>query len=221
MTGARRRRGDAGQAFPVYIAAVGGLLFLAFVYFVVGQAAVTRNTAQTAADAAALAAAEDARDQMRRGWIEVILDPESWDAFLKGDAYVPSSACQRAASFAAKNGAALSGDGCVPLSDPQGFSVSVQSQETVGLPGAKTQHAVASATALIEPQCSFTAPEEPDPEETEPEPDPTEPGEGPEPEPEPITGLTCGGKDWTIDPDDPVLPSASELFTVRLAGDDE
>ncbi|MFC9792086.1 pilus assembly protein TadG-related protein [Streptomyces sp. NPDC127584] len=225
MTGACRRRGDTGQAFPVYIAAVGGLLFLAFVYFVVGQAAATRNGAQTAADAAALAAADDAREQLRRGWIEVILDPEAWDAILRGEAYDPSSGCQQAASFAAKNDAALFGDGCDPLSDPPAFRVTVESQETVGLPGAKAQHAIASATALIEPQCFFTPPEKPEPEETEPDPDPTEPGEEPEPEPEPepvpITGLTCGEKDWTIDPDDPVLPSAAELFTVRLAGDDE
>ncbi|MCX5228373.1 hypothetical protein [Streptomyces sp. NBC_00233] len=109
---------------------------------------------------------------------------------------------------------------CVPLTGQQGFSVTVRTEESVGLPGSEARHAVASAKALIEPKCSFTAPE-PEPEETEPDPDPTEPEEEPEPEPEPITGLTCGEEDWTIDPDDPVLPSAVDLFTVRLAGDNE
>ena len=60
----RRSPRDDGQAFPIYITVVGGLLFLAFAYFAVGQAAVNRNGAQTAADAAALAAAQEARDQL-------------------------------------------------------------------------------------------------------------------------------------------------------------
>lgn len=205
----------------MYIAAIGGLLFLAFVYFVVGQAAATRNSAQTAADAAALAAAEDARNQLREGWLGVVLDPDQWGGFLKGRTYDSSSACQHAAVFAAKNDGVLPDGHCVPLTGQQGFSVTVRTEESVGLPGTEARHAVASAKALIEPKCSFTAPEEPEPEETEPDPDPTEPEPEEEPEPEPITGLTCGEEAWTIDPDDPVLPSAVDLFTVRLAGDDE
>ncbi|MGV9241848.1 pilus assembly protein TadG-related protein, partial [Streptomyces nigra] len=55
------RRGDTGQAFPIYITVAAGLLFLAFAYLAVGQAAANRNGAQTAADAAALAAALDTR----------------------------------------------------------------------------------------------------------------------------------------------------------------
>ncbi len=206
----------------MYIAAIGGLLFLAFVYFVVGQAAATRSSAQTAADAAALAAAEDARTQLREGWLGVILAPEQWDGFLQGKAYDTSPACQQAAVFAAKNGGALPVD-CVPLAGQQGFSVTVRTQKSVGLPGTEARQATATAKALIEPKCFFTPPEEPEPEQTEPDPDPTEPEEEPEPEPEPepITGLTCGEEDWTIDPGDPVLPSAVDLFTVRLAGDDE
>lgn len=215
---------DSGQAFPVYIAAVAALLFLAFAYFVVGQAGATRSSAQTAADAAALAAAEDARTQLREGWLGVILDPGQWDGFLKGTAYYVSSACQKAAAFAAKNDAVLLEDECDPLAGRPGFSVTVRTQGSVGLPGTKPRNAVASATALIEAKCTFIRPEEPEPEETEPGPDPTgpdpEPTE-PEPEPEPITGLTCDGEAWTIDPDDPVLPSAVDLFTVRLVSDDE
>ncbi len=190
---------------------------MAFVYFVVGQAAATRNGAQTAADAAALAAAEDARNQLREGWLGVVLDPEQWDGFLKGRTYDTSSACRHAAAFAAKNDGVLPDGDCIRLAGQQGFSVTVRTEESVGLPGAEAQHAVASAKALIEPKCTFTAPDEPEPEQTAPDPDPTEPEE----EPEPITGLICGEEAWTIDPDDPVLPSAVDLFTVRLAGDDE
>lgn len=197
------------------------MLFLAFVYFVVGQAAVTRNSAQTAADAAALAAAEDARSQLREGWLGVILDPGRWDGFVKGTMYDSTSACQHAAVFATKNDGVLAGGDCTPLTEPQGFSVTVRTEEGVGLPGTEARRGIASAKALIEPKCSFTAPDEPEPEQTEPDPDPTEPEEEPEPEPEPITGLACGGEAWPIDPADPVLPSAADLFTVRLAGDDE
>ncbi|MFE5830640.1 pilus assembly protein TadG-related protein [Streptomyces sp. NPDC056508] len=209
-----RSRTDAGQAFPVYIAVIAGLLFLAFVYFAFGQAAATRNSAQTAADAAALAAAQDARDQLREGWLGVILDPAQWGGFVEGKDFTKFSACQQAATFAAKNGARISGGGCVRLfGEYEGFSVTVETT------GAEAQHATAFAKAVIEPKCSFKAPETPMPEETEPDPDPTEPEEGPAPEP--IIGLKCDGDAWPIDPDDPELPGAVDLFTVRLAGDDE
>ncbi|MGW9448471.1 pilus assembly protein TadG-related protein [Streptomyces sp. NPDC055632] len=192
---------------------------MAFVYFAFGQAAVTRNSAQTAADAAALAAAQDARDQLREGWVKVILDPVQWGGFLEGKEFDHFSACQQAAAFAARNGAGILSGRCVRLSgEREGFGVTVRTT------GAEAQDATASANAVIEPKCSFEpleapTPEVPAPEETEPEPDPTEPEEGPEPEP--ITGLTCDGDAWTIDPDDPELPNATDLFTVRLTGDDE
>ncbi|MFI8769903.1 pilus assembly protein TadG-related protein [Streptomyces sp. NPDC053792] len=213
-------RGDSGQAFPVYIAVVAGLLFLAFAYFAVGQAVVTRNGAQTAADAAALAAAQDARRQLREGWLDVILDPAQWGKFVDGEGYFTSSACQQAAVFAARNAAKLTGDACEPLF--QGFSVTVTSTGTVGrslIPGTESQHATASAKAVIEPKCRYIPPDISVPGEPESGSNPTDPAE--EPEPEPITGLSCGGDPWTIDPDDPKLPSAADLFTVRLAGDDE
>lgn len=204
---------------------IAGLLFLAFVYLAVGQAAVTRSDAQTAADAAALAAAQDAREQLRADWLEVITDPAQWDGFLQGKSYDNLAACQQAAVFAARNNAVIAGDGCAPLlSGQEGFSVTVSTTDTVGrsiVPGTETRHASASANAVIEPKCTFTALEEPEPEQPEPDPDPTEPGEEPDQEAEPIVGLICDGDSWTIDPDDPTLPSAVDLFTVRLAGDDE
>ncbi|MER5204580.1 pilus assembly protein TadG-related protein [Streptomyces sp. NPDC002825] len=208
-------RGDTGQAFPVYIAVIAGLLFLGFAYFLVGQAALTRNSAQTAADAAALAAAQGAREQLWDGWIAVIHDPGQWDGFLHGVGYTDASACQQAAEFAARNEAALTGDKCVPLaSGERGFRV------TVSTTGQESHHATASAEAILEPRCTFDPPDTiPDPPESTPDSTPTGPDEGGE-EPdgeEPVVGLVCGGEPWVIDLDNPSLPGSEDLFRVRLS----
>ncbi|MGA5868813.1 hypothetical protein [Streptomyces cinereoruber] len=151
----------------------------------------------------------------------MILDPTQWGRFLEGEEYIESSACQQAAAFAARNGATLEGGACDRLAGgDEGFSVTVRTTGTVGrslIPGTESQHATASAKAVLEPKCNFFPPE---PSES---PAPEEPFEEPteDPEPEPITGLTCDEEAWAIDPDDPELPSAADLFTVRLTGDDE
>ncbi|GEB61390.1 hypothetical protein GCM10017674_12490 [Streptomyces gardneri] len=181
-------------------------MFLAFAYFAVGQAAFTRNSAQTAADAAALAAAQDARDRLRKDWLEVILSPDQWGGFLHGVAFMDPAACQQAGEFAARNQATLSGGGCAPLAS-WGFRVTVRTT------GAESRQATASAEAVIEPRCSFTEPEP----TSEPTPTPTAPGEGEEEETIPIDGLECAGVDWEIDPENPTLPDAVDLFTVRLS----
>ncbi|MFE7512024.1 pilus assembly protein TadG-related protein [Streptomyces sp. NPDC057540] len=201
---------DSGQAFPVYIAVIAGLLFLAFAYFLVGQAASTRNGAQTAADAAALAAAQDARDQLRAGWTEVILDPVQWDEFLRGEAYREGPACRQAAEFAARNEAAL--DSCGPLATGErGFSV------TVTTTGKESSHAKATAEAVVEPRCTFDPPE-PTEDPSGPSPDPSESTDPTEPDDEePVVGLDCGDGPWVIDPDNPRLPAAVDLFRVRLS----
>ncbi|MFI8961120.1 pilus assembly protein TadG-related protein [Streptomyces sp. NPDC053493] len=223
-----RSRGDSGQAFPVYITVMAGLLFLALVYFAVGQAAANRNGGQTAADAAALAAAQDAREQLRQGWLEVILDPDAWDAYVRGDRYDVDQACDEAAAYAAKNGAQLwhRDDGCRPVrtNGAEEFRVRVRTDDSVGrslVPGTEDKHTVATATAVLKPRCSFDAPE-PTPPPTPATPTPSDtatpqPTPTPSPEPEPITGLVCDGIEWTIDPDHPRLPDAADLFTVRLA----
>ncbi|MFD3536032.1 pilus assembly protein TadG-related protein [Streptomyces sp. NPDC058664] len=205
-------RTDEGQAFPVYIAVVAGLLFLAFAYFAVGQAASTRNSAQTAADAAALAAAQDAREQLREEWLGVILDPDQWDGFLEGETtYVDPSACDSAADFASRNGAELVEPGCELLSsEDSGFRVTVRTT------GGEANPAKASAEAVIEPHCTFKK-QEPSSEPPTAPPSPPPSGEPEEEEPGPIRGLTCAGKPWDIDPEDPKLPDATELFTVRLS----
>ncbi|MFJ7984510.1 pilus assembly protein TadG-related protein [Streptomyces sp. NPDC096351] len=218
---------DSGQAFPAYIAVIAGVLFLALAYFAVGQAATTRSGAQTAADAAALAAAQEARDQLRDRWLEVLLAPDRWGPYLRGEEYSVGPACERAAAFAARNEAAFSEGGCEPLAsgDP-GFRVTVRTTEAVGrsvVPGTESRHGVASAEAVLEPLCTFDppgptaepsteAPSEP-PSEPTSEPTPTPPPE----EDEPIVGLTCGDVEWEIDPEAPTLPEVSDLFTVRLS----
>ncbi|OKJ67855.1 pilus assembly protein TadG-related protein [Streptomyces sp. CB02261] len=187
-----------------------GLLFLAFAYFAVGQAAFTRNSAQTAADAAALAAAQDAREQLREGWLEVILEPDQWDEFIEGEAYDPISACASAADFASRNEATLTNPGCEPFTaEVSGFRVAV-------LTTGGENPARAFAEAVIEPRCRFMA-QEPT---TEPPPAPSSPQPSGEPEeepPGPIRGLSCDGRSWDIDPEDPRLPDIDDLFTVRLS----
>ncbi|MGW4052541.1 pilus assembly protein TadG-related protein [Streptomyces sp. NPDC004779] len=217
---------DEGQAFPAYVAVIAGILFLAFVYFAVGQAAVLRSGAQTAADAAALGAAQDARDQLREGWVEVIRDPAQWQRFVQGEAYSSERSCERAITYASVNAAELLPEDCVPLEF--GFTVTVRTDNTVGesiVPGTEAKRATATASAVIEPLCRFEHSEpsaEPTPESsTKPDPTSTPPEEPEEEDPAPIVGLTCDGQEWVVDPDTPTLPGADGLFRVRLTGDNE
>jgi hypothetical protein len=193
-----RRYGDAGQAFPIYITVVGGLLFLAFAYFAVGQAAANRNGAQTAADAAALAAAQDRRDQLAGAWVKDVLDPTKWADIFEGNAEGLQPSCWRAHELAAQNDAQVLS--CGP-EGPLGFTVEVETNKSVGesvVPGTAERKSDASATAVIEPLC------EPPAEDA-----------GPDALPQ----LSCeNGKDWKLDPDDlDVLPEPEDLFEVHLA----
>ncbi|MFI2423875.1 pilus assembly protein TadG-related protein [Streptomyces sp. NPDC018955] len=195
------RYGDAGQAFPIYITVVGGLLFLAFAYFAVGQAAANRNGAQTAADAAALAAAQDTRDALADQWVQDLLDPTKWQAIFNGNADGIGSTCGRAHELAARNDARVLG--C----DPVGllaYTVEVETNKSVGksvVPGTETRRSNASATAVIEPRCTFPLPSEDAGEDV-------------------LPLLTCGeGEEWELDPKGPVelLPKPEDLFDVHLA----
>lgn len=206
------------------MAVVAGLLLLAFVYFYVGQAAVLRNGAQTAADAAALSAAQDARDQLRQGWLGVIGEPAMWQQFVEGYGYVAEQSCERASELAALNDAKLSTPGCVPRD--LGFTVTVESLGEAVVPGAEGRPAVATASAVIEPLCRFVPPE-PDHEpsaETTTEPDPSSSSTAPpeEEDPDLVVDIMCDGEIWEIDPEvDPSLPGPDDLFRVRLTGDNE
>lgn len=193
------RSGDAGQAFPIYITVVAGLLFLAFAYLAVGQAAANRNGAQTAADAAALAAALDTRDKLTGEWVENVLDPTKWQDIFDGEG-VGYDGCGRAAQLAAQNDATAD---CEPtLGLPPGYEVDVETTKPVGdsiVPGTEDMHSTATATAVIEPLCEFELPGEDAGDDVLPE-------------------LTCKDRNWTLDPEDlDDLPGPEDLFDVHLA----
>ncbi|MCI3272782.1 pilus assembly protein TadG-related protein [Streptomyces cylindrosporus] len=188
-----RRFSDAGQAFPIYITVVAGLLFLAFAYFAVGQAAVNRNGAQTAADAAALAAAQKTRDQLAGDWVDDVLDPTKWQDIFDGIGAVDG--CDRAGQLATQNDATL--DSCNPGN--LRYDVEVTTNKTVGdsiVPGTENAKSDASATAVIEPLCTFDLA-----------------GAGTR-----LPELTCKDKNWDLNPDDLTdLPEPQDLFDVHLA----
>ncbi|MGW2919423.1 pilus assembly protein TadG-related protein [Streptomyces angustmyceticus] len=230
-----RRRRDAGQAFPLYIVAVGGLLFLALAFFAVGQAAASRNGAQTAADAAALAAGQKYRDLLTEDLLDGLRDgsyesnPAAWKDLLSARGAQSAPACASAGWFAGRNGARLSGSGsgsgCLPGSWPTSFAVQVTTLKPVGnsvIPKTSSTHAEAGAKSVVAPRCTL------DPAEDDPDaPDDKGGGGGKddgggkggkgEDDAAPLD-LTCDGKHWKLDPDDlRDLPGAADLFSVRLA----
>ncbi|KUN08657.1 hypothetical protein AQI95_09170 [Streptomyces yokosukanensis] len=185
---------DAGQAFPIYITVVAGLLFLALAYLAVGQAAVNRSSAQTAADAAALAAAQKTRDQLAGKWVDDVRDPTKWRALFEGDG--GDDFCWRAGQLAEQNGATAHCAFRPPLS----YVVDARTVKPVGdsvVPGTGNVHATAHATAVIEPLCEA--------------PDQTVKGNG-------LPPLICKDKVWKLNPDDTTgLPKPEDLFDVHLA----
>ncbi|MFI1957438.1 pilus assembly protein TadG-related protein [Streptomyces althioticus] len=204
----RRHLADAGQAFPIYITVVGGLLFLAFAYLAVGQAAANRNGAQTAADAAALAAAQERRDQLADAWVDNLRDPEKWQDIFDGMADGLTPSCWRAEQLAAANDATVlscHADGLL------GHTVEVQTNKTVGdsiVPGTETKKSRATATAVIKRRCGFELPVPASEEDEDAE------------DKEELPTLSCkGGIDWLLDPETPddLLPKPEDLFDVHLA----
>ncbi|QOV35912.1 hypothetical protein IM697_38720 [Streptomyces ferrugineus] len=198
-----RRCDDAGQAFPIYITVVAGLLFLAFAYLAVGQAAANRNGAQTAADAAALAAAQETRDQLAGDWLEVVGDPTKWQDILDGGGAV-FNGCWRAYELAAQNDAGVEDCGA---SGVLGYKVVVRTDKSVGdsiVPGTEDFRSRASARAVIEPLCTFDLPG-------------GDADDGDGNDTLPLPQLTCEDT-WDPDPDDPAsLPDPEDLFDVHLA----
>ncbi|MER5559552.1 pilus assembly protein TadG-related protein [Streptomyces sp. NPDC002506] len=199
-------RQDRGQAFPIYIVMVAGLLFLAFAFFAVGQASATRNGAQGAADSAALAAAQRAREELGPKVLTALTTPGGLDNIFK-DGPVLADARAEAVTFAAKNDAEL--QTLVPHAGGVGqfkFTASVQTNYTVGesvIPGTEREHGTATATAVIELRCGL-------PPGTGGSTSPT-PTLTPASTPPPVT-ITCDGKDMPTDP----LPAPDELFAVKL-----
>ncbi|WP_177233295.1 pilus assembly protein TadG-related protein [Streptomyces sp. Ag109_O5-10] len=190
-----RRYGDSGQAFPIYITVVGGLLFLALAYLAVGQAAVNRNGAQTAADAAALAAAMNTRDELADLWVQDVRDPTKWLDIFQGHVDVADS-CWRADQLAAQNDATARCASDPPLA----YEVDAVPNKTVGdsvVPGTENLKSTGHARAVIDSLCTFSPAGD----------------DGALPE------LTCkGGRIWRLDPADlSDLPGPEDLFDVHLA----
>ncbi|MFI6642000.1 pilus assembly protein TadG-related protein [Streptomyces sp. NPDC050504] len=215
---------EAGQAFPIYIVMVASLLFLAFVYFAVGQASMKKNEAQTAADAAALAAAQGARDGLR--W-PALFDLVAWKDLIEGRGFGHGS-CAEASTFAGRNGASV--DGCESgWSGGRTYTVKVRTDKTVGdsvIESTKSTKATATATAVIEPRCRI---EEDEGRKPEPSPTPSPGPSGQDGGEEEDEGgeevskwykFVCDDRDdISIDPeklDD--LPSLADLFSVHLTG---
>ncbi|MGW5122618.1 pilus assembly protein TadG-related protein [Streptomyces sp. NPDC004069] len=195
-----RRYDDSGQAFPIYITVVGGLLFLALAYLAVGQAAANRNGAQTAADAAALAAAQDTRDQLAGKWVDSVLDPTKWQDLLDGRA-AQLNGCWRAYQLAQQNEAHV--DNCWP--SLLRYTVYVQTDKSVGksiVPGTEDKHSRAHASAVIKPLCTF------------------DPPLGDSADTDVLPRLTCeNNRYWDLDPHHLTdLPRPEDLFDVHLVG---
>ncbi|MFD8329702.1 pilus assembly protein TadG-related protein [Streptomyces lydicus] len=234
MTATRTRRSgrDAGQAFPLYIVAVGGLLFLALAFFAVGQAAATRNGAQTAADAAALAAGQKYRDLLTEDLLDGLRDGSyesdraAWEDLLNGRGAPSPAACDSARWFAGRNDAGL--DACTPDSWPTSFAVKVTTRKAVGrsvIPATSSAHGEAEAKAVVGPRCTVAPATGDDGGKDDGGGTDGKGGKGGKggdggkdsPGSAPVK-LRCDGKEWTLDPthlQDP--PDASDLFSVRLA----
>ncbi|MEU6006819.1 pilus assembly protein TadG-related protein [Streptomyces sp. NPDC047453] len=195
----RLRNGDAGQAFPIYITVVAGLLFLAFAYLAVGQAAASRNGAQTAADAAALAVAQDTRDQLAGQWAKDVLDPTKWQNAFDGLGQGLEPSCWRAYQLAQQNDAHVLGCGASGL---LAYTVSVETNKPIGksvVPITASKHSTAHARAVIEPLCTFK---------------PLAADVGTDVLPR----LTCKDRYWDLDPKHLIdLPEPQDLFDVHLA----
>ncbi|MEU0273476.1 pilus assembly protein TadG-related protein [Streptomyces sp. NPDC006307] len=209
------RHHEAGQAAPLYITAVAGLLFLALVFFAFGQADVARNGTQAAADAAALSAARESRDQFADGFLQSILDPDFLEEVFNGDFIGTANGCGAAAHYAGQNRANV--QNCHWAADGRwGFTVEVKSQEAMGtsiIEGTDKAHAQAEATAVVEPRCTFEGNDQDD--------KPEDGGNGGSAAAPVSPGkLVCEGETWDIDPENlDLLPDVSDLFTVRLAED--
>ncbi|GAA2981179.1 hypothetical protein JCM13580A_23320 [Streptomyces drozdowiczii] len=223
-------RDESGQAAPLYITAVVGVLFLALVFFAFGEAGVQRNGAQSAADASALAAAKESRSLLEAELKTHLADPDYFASVFNG-AFPGSfdNTCWKASSFAALNKA---GDvQCEELADGRwGYRVRLKSDKGMSMnvvPGTEGKRAEAEAVAVVDPRCSFVSDPVPNPSptadpSTDPEPS-TDPSPTTDPDPDavvPAIGkVRCdGGLVWVVDPEDPkLMPDMADLFSVHLA----
>ncbi|MCX0245742.1 pilus assembly protein TadG-related protein [Streptomyces drozdowiczii] len=214
---------ESGQATPLYIAAVTGLLFVALIFLAFGEADIQRNGAQSAADAAALAAAKESRGLLAPDLEAHLTDPDYLDSvFNAAFVGVTGDACGKAADFAARNRA--SEVRCRPLADGRwGYEVSLRSDKGMStnvIPGSAGKKATAVAVAVVEPRCTFIPDPGSDPDEDpSPDPSPTPDPDAPDTPDKPIGKVRCdGGLEWGIDPEgtEP-MPDMADFFSVHLA----
>ncbi|MBT2458340.1 pilus assembly protein TadG-related protein [Streptomyces sp. ISL-86] len=208
---------DRGQAFPIYIVVVAGLLFAALAFVVVGMAGDTRSGAQGAADAAALAGAREVRDKVFADSDLLVFTPADWEKIVRGDRFELKGACGKAKDFAASNDATAECEPALPR-----FTVTVTTNDTVGnsvVPGSESVHGEATATAVIEPRCSLVAVPTPTAMPTA-TPNATPPPGGGDPgKSAPVAFICKGGTPLDVDPANPgpLTQLARKLFSVRLA----
>lgn len=213
-----RKRRDAGQAFPIYIVMVAGLLFLAFAFFAVGQASATRNGAQGAADAAALAAAQDARDGLTPPLLAALREPNGLNEFLGSYQYFQAGRGQ-AMQLASDNRSDVIDFYWRPGYWQDKVTARVETRYTVGdsvIPGTESKRATATATAVIEFRCGPKVKDVPAPE----------PGDedGADAGGEvslPVVTLVCDGQEVPIDlgSSDPLAGLSKLIFAVHLIDD--
>lgn len=136
------------------------LFFLAFAFFAVGQASVARNGAQTAADAAALAAARADRDAVADEFLAALTagDTGKLTDLLRDIGRHDDAACNAAAAYAGDNRAEVLANGCVRTQGQPGYTVTVQSLDSVGtsvIDGTDKTYAKATATAVVASRCTL------------------------------------------------------------------
>ncbi|MFI7244337.1 hypothetical protein [Streptomyces qinglanensis] len=135
---------------------IAGLLFLAFAFFAVAQAATVRNGGQTAADAAALGAAEDDRQQFFDGFLDAVEAARGWPDWLAAGAALTGDGCGAAAHFADRNRSDLLTCDPVTRDGDLGYRVRIETRFDTGrtiVPGADDRTAKATATAVLRPRC--------------------------------------------------------------------
>lgn len=120
---------------------------------------MTRSSAQTAADAAALAAARADRDGVHDAFLAALLAGDRVElARLLAEVWPDDgSQCLAADAYAGDNRATVQQCGRTGDSPP-GYSVEVQTVGTVGksvVKGTESRHALAKATAVVEPRCAL------------------------------------------------------------------
>ncbi|RCG20486.1 hypothetical protein DTL70_19355 [Streptomyces diacarni] len=205
---------------------IAGLLFLAFAFFAVAQAATVRNGGQTAADAAALGAARDDRDLLFDGFVDALSKEGEWRDWLDALAPLPGDGCGEAARFADRNRSDLVTCDPTTRAGDNGYTVGVETRFDTGdtfVPGADHKKAHATATAIVKSRCTAETGTG-DGTEEDGAGDGSEDGAGDESEDGSEGGsgggeieLTCDDENLTIDPDDEDLDvEPSDLFSVVL-----